>query len=100
MAGNSYESYKILLYGDEDFEITGVDFDISKDIVFRYNFQEAIAFEKESFQDPLSNKETCQVYGGKIQSIWITAYAERGTAAGSYEGKVLITKAAEDWRQD
>ena len=23
MAGNSYESYQILLYGDEDFEITG-----------------------------------------------------------------------------
>lgn len=91
MAGNSYESYQILLYGDEDFEITGVDFDISKDIVFRYNFQETIAFEKESFQDPLSNKETCQVYGGKIQSIWITAYAGRDTAAGSYEGKVLVT---------
>lgn len=90
MARSSYESYQILLCADEKTEIRKVEFSVSNALVFRYNFQESIHFEKESFQDPLSNEETCTVEAGKVQSIWITAYAGKEVKPEIYEGKVTV----------
>ncbi len=96
MARNSYESCQILLRGEEAFEILGLDFAVSDKLLFRYNFQETIVFEKESFQDPLSNERTWQAEAGKTQSIWVTAYAGEETEPGSYEGTVTVRTDAGD----
>lgn len=93
MARNSYESYQIVLRGETDFVIYGIrfpDFAVSKGTVFGYNFQETIAFEKERFQDPLSNEASCQVEAGKNQSVWITVYADKELEPGDYTGSVIV----------
>ena len=93
MARNSYESYQILLQGGEEFvirEVRFTDFSVSKGLIFSYNFQEEITFEKESFQDPLSNDAAWQVKAGKTQSIWINVYADKELETGNYSGNVIV----------
>lgn len=93
MARNSFETYQILLHSEEDFVIREVcfsDFSVFKGLAFRYNFQEEITFEKESFQDPLSNDTVCQVKAGKTQSVWVSVYADRELKPGEYCGNVTV----------
>lgn len=93
MARNSYESYQILLHSEEDFvirEVCFTDFSIFKGLDFSYNFQEEITFEKESFQDPLSNDTVWQVRAGKTQSVWVSAYADKELDPGEYCGSVIV----------
>ena len=93
MARNSYESYQILLQGGEEFvirEVRFTDFSVSKGLIFSYNCQEEITFEKESFQDPLSNDAAWQVKAGKTQSVWINVYADKELETGNYSGNVIV----------
>lgn len=100
MAGNSYESYQILIEDEDNFEIIKVELTGMSEFDFRYNFQESVSFKKETFQDPLSNNATATVKSGQIQSIWITLYADENIVSGVYQGIVKVTTKKQAEQQD
>lgn len=87
---NGYATYQILLHNEEAFEIQDVRFIGLEHVDCRYNFQETIAFEKGSFQDPLSNEKRMKVKENYTQSIWITVHAGVESTAGEQTGTVRV----------
>jgi len=112
VAKNEYESYQILLRGDNPFVIQGVDFTdlisekekiLSSNLSF--NYLEYVYISKNSverkpenlvrwgegyYPDPLSNESEINVEGGETQSIWITLYVPVNTRPGLYKGTALV----------
>lgn len=90
MARNSCESFQIALRSEADFTIEKVEITGLKEIVCRYYFQEEIAFEDKSYQDPLSNEEMIEVKKNVTQSIWITVFVEKTVEAGKRKGEAKV----------
>lgn len=89
-AKNSHASYQILMRNELSFRIRDVLFVDLGNTDCRYNFQEAIEFEKGCFQDPLSNEKQADVEADYTQSIWITVYAGEQSEAAVTGGVVRV----------
>lgn len=99
MARNSYESFQVLLKGEEDFLIEGVGFgEEGQDrLTFAYNYQETVAFAKDEFEDPLSNDVEAEGKAGKIRSIWITVHADADLEPGIYRRQAVVMAGGRDY---
>lgn len=96
MARNSCESFQILLYTEDSYNIEGIDVEgDGKDgaLAFRYHYQETVRFSKTEFQDPLSNERTMKGEANRIQSIWITVYAPADMEPGVYQKNMAVRAA-------
>lgn len=91
MARNSYESYQIVMYSNKKFKIEQLVFEgLPHELEFEYHYQETISYEKENFQDPLSNENSAEVEKEKNQSIWVTVHAKKNAKPDLYRGKVSV----------